>query len=120
MLKLLEALKNIDHMNEKMSRTVTPVPTAPTYSELPLIESAQSSSCSREWVTFCDHQASVAADHFFKNIYDSLLTTSTSSSLPEDITANHVLQRYVETFSKSIEAHLHEKSIRDEISFIFT
>jgi len=94
-----------------IERTVTPVPTAPTYSELPLLESAPSSSCSREWVTFCDHQASVAADHFFKNIYDSLLTTSTSSSLPEDITANHVLQRYVETFSKSIEAHLHEKSI---------
>jgi len=94
----------------QVTRTLTPVPatdslTASSPSLTP------SSSCSREWSIFCDHQATVAAEHFFKNICDSILTTSSSSSLPDEVTADNVLQRYVETFSKCIEGHLQGKSI---------
>ena len=97
------------------NRSLTPVPTAESQQQAPTSSPSLTprSSCAREWVTFCDNQASVAAEHFFKNICDSLLTTTTSSSLPEDVTANHVLQRYVETFAKSIETHLQEKTIRN-------
>ena len=62
----------------------------------------------------------MAAEHFFKNICDSILTANTSSSLPNEVTANNILQRYVETFSKSIEGHLQGKSIRDRISEVLT
>ena len=99
------------------NRSLTPVPTTESQQQAPTPSPSLTprSSCAREWVTFCDNQASVAAEHFFKNICDSLLTTTTSSTLPEDVTANHVLQRYVETFAKSIETHLQEKTIRDKI-----
>jgi len=65
-----------------------------------------------EWVTFCDRQAGIAAEHFFKNICDSILTANTTNSIPEDIPSNHILQRYMETFGKSIETHLQEMTIR--------
>lgn len=94
----------------QIARTITPVPaTESSAASLPSL--TPSSSCSREWAVFCDHQATVAAEHLFKNICDSILTTNNSSSLPDDITANHVLQRYVETFSKSFEVHLQGKSM---------
>jgi len=102
----------------KLSRTLPPIITTESQPTSSTTASTVYSN-TPEWVTFCDRQASIAAEHFFKNICDSILTANTTNSIPEDITSNHILQRYMETFGKSIETHLQEMTIRHNKSEIY-
>ena len=58
-------------------------------------------SCgTQEWASFCDRHGHLAADHFYKNICECLLTSSTP--LEELVSARHVLNRYIATFSDKV------------------
>lgn len=95
----------------QISRTLTPTVADEGAQATNMSTSTTSSSCIHEWESFCDQQAISAAENFVKNMFSSLMTSKAASPLPEDITANHILQRYIETFRKTIEAQLHLKSM---------
>ena len=72
----------------------------------------QHSSCI-EWETFCNQQADVSAENFVKNMFDSLLTNEENNhGFPAQLTAQDLLEKYVDSFKRSTELKLQEKMIR--------